>query len=127
MSGTQIDYTPDNGAHSIRISLDPAPDFATRSRTCRASRRTLPGGCPDTSGRCCTRTPSATGPALWEFSWVESKDHLGPRHGIDQMYYAEAGGPEYALYMTGPESDWDVSRERFETMLRSWQPPGDTG
>lgn len=39
------------------------------------------------------------------------------------MYFAEAGGPEYAFYMTGPEEDWAETRELFDTMLRGWEPP----
>ncbi|MFJ1546996.1 serine/threonine-protein kinase [Streptomyces sp. NPDC088246] len=121
----QIDYTPDNGVHYIRISIDPAPDFENpymhmlnlekqlAKRLPGYERKTLhPNTYRDREG------------SLWEFTWTETKDHPGPRHAIDQMYYGEAGGPEYAMYMTGPASDWDKTREQFDTMLRGWRAPG---
>ncbi|MER6102498.1 serine/threonine-protein kinase [Streptomyces sp. NPDC001832] len=123
--GNQVDYTPDNGVHYIRISIDPTPDFENpymhmlnlekqlAERLPAYQRKTLhPNTYRDREG------------SLWEFTWTESKNHPGPRHAIDQMYYGEAGGPEYAMYMTGPDSDWDTTREQFDTMLRGWRAPG---
>ncbi|MFF0566772.1 serine/threonine-protein kinase [Streptomyces sp. NPDC004041] len=120
----QIDYTPDGGAHRIRVSVDPDPDFDhpylhMESLEEQLSRR-LPGyqriGMQKNSFR---DRPGA----LWEFRWNETKDHAGPRHGIDQMYYGGAGGPEYALYLTAPEEGWEASRKKFDIMLRSWRAP----
>ncbi|MGW6095442.1 serine/threonine-protein kinase [Streptomyces sp. NPDC055157] len=126
--GQNVDYTPDNGNHYIRISVDPEPDFENSymhmlNLETRLTQR-LPGYERKTlhSNDYRDRTGS-----LWEFTWTESKDHPGPRHAIDQMYYDEEGGPEYALYMTGPAADWDTTRDRFDTMLRGWRAPAGTG
>ncbi|MEU6013195.1 serine/threonine-protein kinase [Streptomyces sp. NPDC047515] len=123
----QIDYTPDNGVHYIRISVDPAPDFENSymhmlnlekqlaKRLPRYERRTLH-----------SNTYRDRAGSLWEFTWTETKTHPGPRHAIEQMYFGEDSGPEYAMYMTGPASDWDTTREQFDTILRGWQAPDDS-
>ncbi|MFD9504495.1 serine/threonine-protein kinase [Streptomyces sp. NPDC060035] len=122
--GNQIDYTPDNGAHRIRISLDPNPDFDNSYMHMLSIEKDLSERLPGYKRLTLHSNTYRDRPgSLWEFTWLESKDHPGPRHGIDQMYFSETGGPEYALYMTGPEEDWAESRNRFETMLRSWKPP----
>ncbi|MFD4030290.1 protein kinase [Streptomyces sp. NPDC058637] len=124
----QIDYTPDNGAHRIRISLDPEPDFDNSYTHMLSIEKDLAERLPGYERLTLHSNTFRDRPgSLWEFTWVESKDHPGARHGIDQMYFGERGGPEYALYMTGPEEDRDESKERFETMLRSWQPPEQDG
>ncbi|MER5989159.1 serine/threonine-protein kinase [Streptomyces sp. NPDC001787] len=125
--GNQIDYTPDNGAHRIRISVDPAPDFENSYTHMlnleKDLSRRLPGYDRITLH---SNTYRDRPGSLWEFTWVESKEHPGPRYGIDQMYYGEANGPEYALYLTAPEADRETSREQFEIMLRSWRAPETT-
>ncbi|MEU0137137.1 protein kinase [Streptomyces sp. NPDC006296] len=124
----QIDYTPDEGAHRVRISLDPDPDFGTSYAHMRSIEKDLSVRLPAYARLTLEENVFRDRPgSRWEFTWVESKDHPGPRHGIDQMYFAETGGPEYALYMTGPEEDREESRKTFETMLRSWEPPERTG
>ncbi|MEV7417853.1 serine/threonine-protein kinase [Streptomyces sp. NPDC089919] len=124
MDGDQIDYTPDNGKHRIRLSSDTTPDFenpylhvldvenTVRTRLPQYRRITAPH--PNTFR-------GQTDAAIWEFSWLERKDHPGPRRAIDQMYVAE-DGTEYALYMSGPEKDWDTTRDQFDIVLRYWQP-----
>ncbi|WP_392672132.1 serine/threonine-protein kinase [Streptomyces sp. LN785] len=126
--GQNVDYTPDDGNHYIRISVDPEPDFENSymhmlNMETRLIQR-LPGYERKTLHSNYYRDRPGS---LWEFTWTESKDHPGPRHAIDQMYYDEEGGPEYALYMTGPADDWDTIRDRFDTMLRSWRAPAGTG
>lgn len=39
------------------------------------------------------------------------------------MYYAP-DGTEYAIYMTGPVSDWATTRQRFDIVLSGWEPAG---
>ncbi|SCF93733.1 serine/threonine-protein kinase [Streptomyces sp. Ncost-T10-10d] len=127
--GNQIDYTPDNGVHYIRISIDPAPDFENpymhmvTSLEPQLAKR-LPGYERKTLH---SNTYRDRPGSLWEFTWTETKDHPGPRHAIDQMYFGEQGGPEYALYMTGPAADWDTTRAQFDTMLRGWRAPDSSG
>ncbi|ATW50078.1 serine/threonine-protein kinase [Streptomyces peucetius] len=123
--GNQIDYTPDNGRHRIRISIDPAPDHENPYMHMLDMQRSLEKRLPEY--RRLQLHPNTfrdrTLSALWEFTWTERTEHPGPRRAIDQMYYEE-DGTEYALYMSGPAEDWPTTREQFDTMLRGWRPSG---
>ncbi|WP_149184942.1 serine/threonine-protein kinase [Streptomyces sp. TRM49041] len=123
MDGDQIDYTPDNGRHRIRISIDESPDFENpymhmldvekrlKDRLPEYQRKQLhPNTFRDQLESC-----------LWEFTWLEKKTHPGRRHAIDQVYYTD-DGTEYALYMSSPEEDWATTREQFDIVLRHWRP-----
>ncbi|MFF2008187.1 protein kinase [Streptomyces sp. NPDC058195] len=126
--GSQIDYTPDGGLHYIRISIDPSPDFDHPYAHALSLEKQLAERLPGYQrGNLESNTYRDRPGALWEFSWTETKSHPGPRHAIDQLYFGENGGPEYGLYMTGPEEDWDTTRERFDTMLRGWRAPESAG
>ncbi|MFH8514937.1 serine/threonine-protein kinase [Streptomyces gelaticus] len=126
--GNQIDYTPDNGVHYIRISIDPAPDFENPYMHMLSLEKQLSERLPGYQRKTLHSNTYRDRPgSLWEFTWTETKDHPGPRHAIDQMYFGEEGGPEYALYMTGPADDWDTTRSQFDTMLRGWRAPGSPG
>ncbi|MFE7356663.1 serine/threonine-protein kinase [Streptomyces sp. NPDC057543] len=126
--GNQIDYTPDNGVHYIRISIDRAPDFENSYMHMLNLEKQLAERLPSYHRETLhSNTYRDREGSLWEFTWTETKNHPGPRHAIDQMYFGEDGGPEYALYMTGPASDWDTTREQFDTMLRGWQAPDSSG
>nr|WP_223182461.1 MULTISPECIES: serine/threonine-protein kinase [unclassified Streptomyces] len=123
--GDQIDYTPDNGRHRIRISIDRSPDFenpyahaldlegALRKRMDYSRVKLVQTAYRDKVRSC-----------LWEFTWMEKKNFPGPRHAIDQMYYAD-DGTEYALYMSSPESGWQTTREQFDVVLQHWRAPGE--
>lgn len=120
----QIDYTPDGGAHRIRISVDPDPDFDHPYLHMENMEEQLSGRLPGYQRIGMEKNTFRDRPgALWEFTWNETKDHPGPRHGIDQMYYGSSGGPEYALYLTAPQEGWEDSRKKFDIMLRSWSAP----
>ncbi|MGW2177372.1 protein kinase domain-containing protein [Streptomyces sp. NPDC001732] len=126
--GNQIDYTPDNGVHYIRISIDPEPDFENAYMHMLSLEKQLAERLPGYRRETLHSNTYRDRPgSLWEFTWTETKQHPGPRHAIDQMYFGETGGPEYALYMTGPADDWDTTRAQFDTMLRGWRAPGDSG
>ncbi|MFJ6713142.1 serine/threonine-protein kinase [Streptomyces sp. RKAG290] len=126
VTGTNIDYTPDDGVHYFRLSVDPAPDFEDSYSHMQNIELSLRKRLPEyRSLEMNTNVYRDCPGSIWEFTWTE-KDGVGPRHAIDQMYYAKEGGPEYALYMTGPADDWDVTRDQFATMLRSWRAPADT-
>ncbi|MEU5435271.1 serine/threonine-protein kinase [Streptomyces sp. NPDC020719] len=124
MDGKEVDYTPDDGRHYIRISVG-KPDFenpymhqlnlekALEKRLPKYQRITLHSN----------TFRDQVNSSLWEFTYVEKKGFPGKRHAIDQMYFSEDGGTEYAVYMSGPESDWATTREQFDTVLRGWQPP----
>ncbi|MFF8288293.1 protein kinase [Streptomyces sp. NPDC016309] len=121
--GGQIDYTPDNGRHLIRISADASPDFENpclhmldiekglKKRLPRYERKKLHTNTFRDQLESC----------LWEFSWVEKNANAGERHAIDQVYYTD-DGTEYALFMSAPAADWPVTREQFDIVLRGWRP-----
>ncbi|MFJ5873679.1 protein kinase [Streptomyces sp. NPDC093088] len=123
--GDQIDYTPDNGNHRIRISIDRSPDFENpymhaldlerllTKRMDYARIKLLPTTYRDQTLSC-----------LWEFTWTEKKNFPGPRRAIDQMYYSD-DGTEYAIYMSSPESSWETTREQFDIVLRHWRESGE--
>ncbi|MFB7559164.1 serine/threonine-protein kinase [Streptomyces brevispora] len=123
-NGTNVDYSPDNGSHYLRVSIDHQPDFESSYLHMKDMESSLQKRLPDYRRLALQENFYRDHPgSLLEFTWTE-KD--GPRHAVDQMYYADDSGPEYALYMTGPAADWDTTRDRFDTMLRGWRAPGDT-
>ncbi|MER6098675.1 serine/threonine-protein kinase [Streptomyces sp. NPDC001728] len=123
--GDQIDYTPDNGNHRIRISIDPKPDFENPYMHALDLERVLERRMDYNRiklGQVTYRDQVRS--CQWEFTWTEKKDFPGPRHAIDLMYYAD-DGTEYALYMSSPESSWAQTREQFDIVLQHWRAPGD--
>ncbi|MFE9860225.1 serine/threonine-protein kinase [Streptomyces sp. NPDC005780] len=125
VNGTNIDYTPDDGVHYFRFSVDPAPDFDDSYTHMQDLETKLRERLPEYRSLEMNSNVYRDLPgSIWEFTWTENSGEQ--RHAIDQMYFAQEGGPEYALYMTGPEEDWDITRDRFNTMLRSWRAPADS-
>ncbi|MET9799369.1 protein kinase [Streptomyces sp. NPDC006368] len=123
MDGNQIDYTPDNGRHHIRISVDPSPDFESPCTHMRDIEKGLRKRLPQYA-RKQLRTNTFRDQlesCLWEFTWAETKNNPGERHAIDQVYFAD-DGTEYALYMSSPAEDWATTREQFDIVLRGWRP-----
>ncbi|WKV72311.1 serine/threonine protein kinase [Streptomyces sp. PCS3-D2] len=122
-NGDQIDYTPDDGKHFIRIAADPTPDYKdpyahlldleqqvgkrTDYKKHQLNQNTFRG---------------STRAALWDFSWTEKVSHPGPRRAKEQMYIAP-DETEYAIYMASPVADWDVTRQQFDIVLSGWEPP----
>ncbi|MEU3898306.1 protein kinase [Streptomyces sp. NPDC045251] len=119
----QIDYTPDGGEHVLRISVDRAPDYndpyahqldleVQLQRLVDYRRVVLePTGYRDRDS------------ARWEYTWTAlAKDtpFPGPRRAVSQTYMSR-DGVEYALNMSGPADDWETTRQRFRTVLQSWQ------
>nr|WP_244375652.1 serine/threonine-protein kinase [Streptomyces ficellus] len=119
----QIDYTPDNGRHLIRISVDASPDFENPCRHMLDIEKGLKKRLPRYERKeLHTNTfRDQLESCLWEFTWVEKNENAGERHAIDQVYYAD-DGTEYALFMSAPEADWAVTREQFDIVLRGWRP-----
>ncbi|MGW7462129.1 serine/threonine-protein kinase [Streptomyces sp. NPDC054797] len=123
MDGDQIDYTPDNGKHFIRIAADPTPvhenpyvhvlDLEKQVQKRTDYKRQL------LKQNTFRDTPKG---ALWEFTWTEKQNHPGPRRAIEQMYFAP-DNTEYAIYMSSPVADWSTTRQQFDIVLSSWQPP----
>lgn len=123
-NGDQIDYTPDNGKHLIRIAADPTPDYQdpyahlldlekqVRKRTDYEKQWLY-----QNTFRGTTRG------ALWDFTWTEKANHPGPRRAIEQMYIAP-DNTEYAIFMSSPVADWSTTRQQFDIVLSGWAPPG---
>ncbi|MGW0394117.1 serine/threonine-protein kinase [Streptomyces sp. NPDC003042] len=123
MNGDQIDYTPDNGRHFIRIAADSTPDYENpymhlldlekqvRKRTDYKKQWLSQNTFRD-----------STRAALWEFTWTEKVNFPGPRRAIEQMYIAP-DGTEYAIYMSSPTNDWHTTRQQFDIVLSGWEPP----
>ncbi len=122
-NGDQIDYTPDDGKHFIRIAADPSPDYKdpyahlldlekqvakrTDYRKVRLNQNTF---------------RDSTRAALWDFTWTEKQNHPGPRRAKEQMYVAP-DETEYAIYMSSPVADWPTTEQQFDVVLSGWEPP----
>ncbi|MFJ3581562.1 serine/threonine-protein kinase [Streptomyces sp. NPDC090127] len=124
--GDNIDYTPDNGRHRIRISIDPTPDFENSYMHALDLEKTVQARMDYKRIKLHQNTyRDQVRSALWEFTWEERKSFPGPRHAIDQMYFGD-DGTEYALYMASPESSWETTREQFDIVTRHWRAPGES-
>ncbi|MFB7052916.1 serine/threonine-protein kinase [Streptomyces vinaceus] len=122
-NGDQIDYTPDDGKHFIRIASDPTPDYRdpyahlldletqvakrTDYKKVRLNQNTF---------------RDSTRAALWEFTYTEKQTHPGPRRAKEQMYIAP-DGTEYAVYISSPTADWATIEQQFDVALSGWKPP----
>ncbi|MEV8587852.1 protein kinase [Streptomyces sp. NPDC051180] len=123
--GDQVDYTPDNGRHRIRISIDKAPDFENPYMHAIDLERVLERRMNYQRVKLLQNTyRDQVRSCLWEFTWTEKQTFPGPRRAIDQMYY-EDDGTEYAIYMSAPESSWETTREQFDIVLQHWRAPVD--
>ncbi|MGW1639956.1 serine/threonine-protein kinase [Streptomyces lavendulae] len=127
MDGNQIDYTPDNGRHLIRIAIDTTPDYPNPYTHLLDMEKQLKERMDykrevldQNSFRDTTRA------GLWDFSWTEKAPHAGPRRAIEQMYISP-DNIEYAVYMSGPVNEWSKIRQQFDTVLTGWQPSAKKG
>lgn len=125
MNGDQIDYTPDDGVHFLRIAVDTTPDFQDPFHHMKDMEKNVDGLPEYQRIRLGPNTfRGQTKAALWEFSWTvtdQKEVYVGPRRAIDQMYYSEDGSTEYALYMSGPAEDWSTTLSQFDIMLGGWK------
>ncbi|GHA66465.1 serine/threonine-protein kinase [Streptomyces termitum] len=123
--GDQIDYTPDNGRHRIRISIDRSPDFENPYVHALDLEKTLQNRMDYERVLLNQNTyRDQVKSAIWEFTWTEKQSFPGPRHAIDQLYYGD-DGTEYAIYMSAPEESWEATREQFDVVLQHWRVPGE--
>ncbi|MFF4385929.1 MULTISPECIES: serine/threonine-protein kinase [unclassified Streptomyces] len=125
MDGDQIDYTPDNGKHFIRIAADPSPDYPNPYAHLLDLENQVQKRLDYKKERLNQNTfRDSTRAALWDFSWTEKGTHAGPRRAIEQMYIAP-DDTEYAIYMSGPTADWNTTRQQFDIVLSGWEPPAE--
>ncbi|MFG2482105.1 protein kinase [Streptomyces virginiae] len=124
-NGDQIDYTPDDGKHFIRIAADPSPDYKDPYAHLLDLERQVAGRTDYKKHQLNQNTfQGSTRAALWDFSWTEKQNHPGPRRAREQMYVAP-DETEYAIYMSSPVADWDKTRQQFDIVLSGWEPPAE--
>lgn len=127
MDGDQIDYTPDNGKHFIRIASDTTPDYDNPYEHLLDLEKQLKQRTDYKRQKLNQNTfQDSARSALWDFTWTEKGTQAGPRRAIEQMYIAP-DGTEYAVYMSGPAADWQTTRTQFDTVLSGWAPPAKKG
>jgi len=120
---TQIDYSPDDGKHFLRIAVDTSPDFSDPKahqldleqqllRLRDYDRVTLHDNLyRDRDG------------ARWEYTWTAmAKDtpYPGPRRAVEETYMSR-DGVEYAIYMSSPAKDWATTSKQFAAVLQGWE------
>lgn len=122
----QIDYTPDNGKHFVRIAIDGSPDFAdplSHQQDLEQQLQRLVDYRRVTMKENIYRDRKG---ARWEYTWTALKKDPpyvpGPRHAVEETYFSRQG-TEYALYMSSPAEDWATTSEQFTWVLRGWQQP----
>lgn len=124
-NGDQIDYTPDDGKHFIRIAVDPSPDYKDPYAHLLDLERQVAKRTDYKKHQLNQNTfRDSTRAALWDFSWTEKVNHPGPRRAREQMYIAP-DETEYAIYMSSPVADWDTTRQQFDIVLSGWEPPAE--
>ncbi|WP_369196096.1 serine/threonine-protein kinase [Streptomyces djakartensis] len=119
----QIDYTPDDGRHFVRIAVDPSPDFADPYAHQLDLEQQLQRLVDYKRVRLERNVYRDREGALWEYTWTALAKDIkfpGPRRAIEETYVAR-DGTEYALYMSAPAADWATARKQFTSVLQSWQ------
>ncbi|MFD7559011.1 serine/threonine-protein kinase [Streptomyces sp. NPDC059835] len=123
MDGNQIDYTPDNGKHFIRIAIDPTPDYDTPYAHLLDLEKWVAKRTDYKRVKLNQNTfRDTTRAAIWDFTWTEKGTQAGPRRAREQMYIAP-NEIEYAIYISGPAADWKTTQQQFDTVLSGWKPP----
>ncbi|MGW9072956.1 serine/threonine-protein kinase [Streptomyces yangpuensis] len=122
-NGDQIDYTPDDGKHFIRIAADSTPDYQDPYAHLLDLEKQVAKRTDYKKVRLNQNTfRDSTRAALWDFTWTEKQNHPGPRRAKEQMYVAP-DGTEYAIYMSSPVATWATTEQQFDVVLSGWEPP----
>ncbi|MFB6564561.1 MULTISPECIES: serine/threonine-protein kinase [unclassified Streptomyces] len=122
-NGDQIDYTPDDGKHFIRIASDSTPDYQDPYAHLLDLEKQVAKRTDYKKVRLNQNTfRDSTRAALWDFTWTEKQNHPGPRRAKEQMYVAP-DGTEYAIYMSSPVESWATTEQQFDLVLSGWEPP----
>ncbi|MET7731046.1 serine/threonine-protein kinase [Streptomyces sp. NPDC005402] len=122
---TQIDYSPDQGKHFVRIAVDTSPDFFDPL----AHQHSLEEQIQDLKdyhrvGMVRNTYRDRPG-ARWEYTWTAlAKDIAfpGPRRAVEETYMSPAGA-EYAIYMSAPAESWPTTSKQFAAVLKGWKEP----
>ncbi|MDT9697827.1 serine/threonine-protein kinase [Streptomyces sp. P17] len=123
----QVDYSPDNGKHLVRVAVDTAPDFSTSyEHMSNLDQKWLSQRLRDYKRLSLKEELFRDLPgARWEYTWnALAKDgpHYfpGPYRAID-VGYMNSDGTEYAIYASSPADDWATTRKQFDWILRGFQ------
>ncbi|MFF5534920.1 serine/threonine-protein kinase [Streptomyces cinerochromogenes] len=124
----QIDYSPDNGKHFVRIAIDRSSDFVDalshqEDLEQQLQNHGLVGYRRVTMKENLYRDRKG---ARWEYTWTALKKDPpyvpGPRHAAEETYFSRQG-TEYAIYISSPAEDWATTSKQFTWVLRSWKQP----
>jgi serine/threonine protein kinase len=122
---TQIDYSPDEGKHFIRIAVDTSPDFDDPLLHQRDLEKQIEG-LKDYHRVGMVRNTYRDRPgARWEYTWTALPKDIafpGPRRAVEETYMSR-DGVEYAIYMSSPAKSWPTTSKQFTRVLQSWKEP----
>ncbi|MER7566354.1 serine/threonine-protein kinase [Streptomyces sp. NPDC048523] len=122
---TQIDYSPDEGKHFLRIAIDTSPDFDDPLQHQRDLEKQI-DGLKDYHGVGMVENTYRDRPgARWEYTWTAlAKDSAfpGPRRAVEETYMSR-DGVEYVIYMSAPAESWPTTSKQFTRVLQGWKEP----
>ncbi|MFF4904361.1 serine/threonine-protein kinase [Streptomyces sp. NPDC001260] len=119
----QVDYSPDDGRHFVRIAIDTSPDFAdvtSHQEDLEQQLQKLVGYHRVQLRKNLYRDRNGS---VWEYTWTalpKDTKFPGPRRAIEETYISRDGA-EYAIYVSSPAADWAQSAKRFKAILQGWQ------
>ncbi|MFF4273024.1 protein kinase [Streptomyces sp. NPDC001536] len=121
----QVDYSPDNGKHLVRVAVDTAPDFSTSYEHMRNLEERI-SGLQAYERLSLKQELFRDLPGVrWEYTWnalAKDSPHYfpGPYRAID-VGYMNGEGIEYAIYAASPAGDWATTKKQFDWILRGFQ------
>lgn len=119
----QIDYTPDNGKHFLRIAMDISPDYADPHAHQIDLEKQLQRLVDYRRVKLEENLYRDRKGSEWEYTWTAlAKDTKfpGSRRAVEETYVAH-DGTEYAIYMSSPVEDWATAAKQFTSVLKSWR------
>ncbi|MET9456767.1 serine/threonine-protein kinase [Streptomyces canus] len=122
---TQIDYSPDEGKHFVRIAVDTSPDFLDPFDHQRNLELQI-DGLKDYHRVGMVRNDYRDRPgARWEYTWTALPKDIafpGPRRAVEETYMSR-DGVEYVIYMSSPAESWPTTSKQFTRVLQGWKEP----
>jgi tRNA A-37 threonylcarbamoyl transferase component Bud32 len=122
----QVDYSPDNGKHLVRVAVDTAPDFSTSYEHMSDLEQRISARLQDYKRLSLKEELFRDLPgSRWQYTWnalAKDAPHYfpGPYRAID-VGYVNRAGTEYAIYASAPNGDWATTRKQFDVILRGFQ------
>ena len=122
---TQIDYSPDEGKHFVRIAVDTSPDFLDPLAHQRNLELQIDGLKDYHRVGMVENTYRDRPGARWEYTWTALPKDIafpGPRRAVEETYMSR-DGVEYVIYMSAPAKDWPTTSKQFTKVLQGWKEP----